>query len=111
MQFTSSERIFSDDVGGFPTSSNPYIFNGDMVDRGKYSLEILLSLLTIKLADPEAVHILRGNHETDGMYQDYGFRNEVLTKYDYEVFMAFENLFDCKPNILHYQMIFFDEYM
>ena len=63
-----------------------------MVDRGDFSFEILMSLLIIKLEDPAAVHILRGNHETDDMYTDYGFREEIEKLYDKEVFAKFQHL-------------------
>lgn len=79
-------------MGGYPSAANPFIFNGDMVDRGSYSMEIMLSLLEMKLQDPAAVHLLRGNHETPEMYYSFGFMQEVWTKYDNEVFKEFEKL-------------------
>ena len=63
-----------------------------MVDRGEFSFEILMSLLVIKLEDPAAVHILRGNHETKEMYDTYGFREEIQELYDVEVFAKFQEL-------------------
>ena len=52
-----------------------------------------MSLLLIKLEDPSAVHILRGNHETEDMYHYFGFYNEILWKYDEEVYAKFQQLF------------------
>src|SRR5262245_18931869 len=43
--------------------SNLLIFLGDYVDRGKYSLEVLLSLCGIKSQFPNNMFMLRGNHE------------------------------------------------
>ncbi len=43
--------------------SNILIFLGDYVDRGKYSLEVLLSLCEIKSLFPNNMFMLRGNHE------------------------------------------------
>jgi len=45
------------------TESNILIFLGDYVDRGKYSLEVLLSLCGIKSQFPNNMFMLRGNHE------------------------------------------------
>jgi serine/threonine-protein phosphatase 5 len=61
-QFFDLLNIFS--IGGFPSESNPYLFNGDFVDRGSFSVENVVTLMAIKLSCPSAVHMLRGNHET-----------------------------------------------
>ncbi|TKS84333.1 Serine/threonine-protein phosphatase with EF-hands 2 [Collichthys lucidus] len=56
-------EAFKHKQNGLPSSDKPYVFNGDYVDRGKNSLEILLILFGFLLVYPNDVHLNRGNHE------------------------------------------------
>ena len=98
-QYFDLLSILSPDVGDWPSPQNAYLFNGDFVDRGLYSIEVVLSLLCLKLAEPDAVHLLRGNHETTEMNAVYGFEKQVQDVYGAGsgVLESFRDVFDALP--------------
>jgi hypothetical protein len=57
------------------------IFLGDYTDRGAYGLEVLYTLFRLKLANPDQVHLARGNHEEVSLQARYGFFEEGRAKY------------------------------
>lgn len=74
-QFYDLLHIF--DLNGLPSADNPYLFNGDFVDRGSFSVEVILTLLAWKALEPGCMHLSRGNHESHSMNKMYGFDGEV----------------------------------
>jgi serine/threonine-protein phosphatase 2B catalytic subunit len=81
---------------GDPTKVN-YLFLGDYVDRGIFGLECMMLLVAIKINYPKKFILLLGNHESRNMTESFTFREEVIQRFDNEVYDAFMELFDALP--------------
>ncbi|GBG86489.1 hypothetical protein CBR_g41483 [Chara braunii] len=77
-QFYDMKELFK--VGGNCPQTN-YLFMGDFVDRGFYSVETFLLLLALKVRYPDRITLIRGNHESRQITQVYGFYDECVRKY------------------------------
>ena len=77
-QFHDLMELFR--VGGDVPDTN-YLFMGDFVDRGFYSLESFLLLLCLKVRYPDRITLIRGNHESRQITTVYGFYDECIRKY------------------------------
>lgn len=94
-QFYDLLNIF--ELNGLPSEENPYLFNGDFVDRGSFSLEVILTLFAFKCMCPSAIYLSRGNHESKSMNKIYGFEGEVRSKLSETFVELFAEVFCCLP--------------
>ena len=75
------------DIWKSPTDSNngdihafDYLFLGNYVDKGQYSLEVICLLFALKLKFPKQVHLLRGNHEDKNVNRYLGLGEECTKR-------------------------------
>ncbi|XP_022228066.1 serine/threonine-protein phosphatase 4 catalytic subunit-like [Drosophila obscura] len=91
-QFYDVMELFR--IGG-DVPANNYLFLGDFVDRGFYSVETIQLLLALKVRYPDRITLIRGNHECRQITQVYGFYDECLLKYGTSaVWRYFTEVFD-----------------
>jgi diadenosine tetraphosphatase ApaH/serine/threonine PP2A family protein phosphatase len=75
-----------------------YLFMGDYVDRGYYSVNTFLLLAISKLQYRGHYYLLRGNHESRSVTRMYGFYTEIITNYGHAaLWNQFMSVFDLLP--------------
>ena len=94
-QYYDVMNIFK--LNGYPSREKPYLFNGDFVDRGSFSVECTIALFIFKLMDPSCIYLNRGNHENPDMNKMYGFEGEVNAKYCSTTFALYKSVFYSLP--------------
>lgn len=94
-QFYDLMNIF--ELNGLPSPTNPFLFNGDFVDRGSFSVECIFTLFGFKLLYPDHLYMSRGNHESATMNQMYGFEGEVKAKYTAQMASLFTEVYNWLP--------------
>ena len=93
-QFPDFITIF--EKAEFPPNAK-YLFLGDYVDRGTQSLEVICLLLALKVRYPNHIYLIRGNHETKEMTEEYGFAVECQSKQNKATYQEFITVFDALP--------------
>jgi serine/threonine-protein phosphatase 2B catalytic subunit len=76
-QYYDFVKLLQPDIGGDP-EENKYLFLGDYVDRGNFSIEVLILLMSLKVCYPKTIILLRGNHECRQLTSYFNFRLECI---------------------------------
>lgn len=93
---------FHDLVRIFLSIKNPpdktFLFLGDYVDRGQFSLDVVMLLFVLKLKFPKNISFLRGNHEFKHINESYGFKDEIKERYgNIDLWLQIQEIFDYLP--------------
>jgi diadenosine tetraphosphatase ApaH/serine/threonine PP2A family protein phosphatase len=106
-QYSDLMRFF--DLWGVPCEGETdkdietfdYVFLGDYVDRGSYSLETICLMFALKIRYPDQIHLLRGNHEDEWINMTFGFADECANRLNEDIDHP-RSVFKCINGIFQY---------
>lgn len=93
-----------------PSDDHIIVFNGDFVDRGSWSVEVVLTLFAYKWTYPQRIFLNRGNHETSDMNKVYGFEGECKAKHGEMTYKLFADVFTSRE-LPHSPCVFFSSFL
>ena len=89
--------IYLFDIAG-DISNQKFLFMGDYVDRGYFSINTFLLLICYKLKYRKNFYLLRGNHESRQVSFKYGLYSETIAYYGHPgIWFLMNDLFDLLP--------------
>ncbi|KAJ7902034.1 phosphoprotein phosphatase [Mycena olivaceomarginata] len=94
-QYYDMLHLFS--LTGEPSEKHYLLMNGDLVDRGSWSIEVILTAFAFKWLYPRFMYINRGNHEAKDMNRSYGFEGEAKHKHGEQAYKLFAHVFTTLP--------------
>lgn len=76
LMYLNSQKIIDDN---FKINDNNtyFIFNGNLIDLGPYSMEVLALVLKLMLINKDKVFYIKGNHENKQNWHNYSLRDEL----------------------------------
>lgn len=90
----------------FKIADNFYLlFLGDYTDRGLYGVEVLYTIMRLKIANPSQCFMVRGNHEDIAINITYGFQGELKEKFAKEdtnkILQKIARFYDFLPVVIY----------